>query len=51
MRKLNKMETYVQNEIGKPVSKRIKDERVTQSQATAILGMIEELKGLVNANL
>jgi pimeloyl-ACP methyl ester carboxylesterase len=49
VRKLGKVETYLQNEIGKPVSKRIKDERITAAQAAAITDMIEELKLLVNA--
>ena len=48
LRKLGKIETYIQNEIGKPVSKRVKDERITSLQAAAIIDMIEELKVLVN---
>ena len=50
LRKLNRTETYIQNEIGKPISKRDKDERITQAQAGAIIDMIEQLKGLVNSN-
>jgi hypothetical protein len=49
VRKLGKVETYLQNEIGKPVSKRIKDERISATQAAAITDMIDELKSLVNA--
>ncbi|HVM73297.1 MAG TPA: hypothetical protein VMU13_00230 [Candidatus Paceibacterota bacterium] len=48
IKKLNKIETYIENEVGKPISRRIKDERITQLQAAAILGMIEELKVLLN---
>ena len=48
VRKLSKIETYLQNEIEKPVSKRIKDERITASQAASITDMIEYLKILIN---
>ena len=51
LRKLNKIEVWIQKEVGKPVSKKIKDERITSSQAEAIIGMIEELKLLVNSKL
>lgn len=51
LRKLNLMETYVENEISKPTQKRLKGEQILPAQGTQILGMIEELKITVNTKL
>lgn len=51
LRKLDKIEIWLQNESQKPISKKIKDERISQSQIQTIIAMIEELKRLVNSNL
>ena len=51
LRKLNMIETYVENEVTKPIPKRLKGEQILPVQGTQILGMIEGLKALVNEKL
>ncbi len=51
LRKLNLIETYVENEVTKPKPKLLKAEQISLAQGTQILDMIEELKTLVNAKL
>jgi len=50
-KKLDKIEAYIQKELGKPEKQRAKDERISQTQAAAILNMIEKLKLLVKTKL
>ncbi len=52
LRKLNLIETYVENEVTKSKPKLLmKVEQITPAQGTQILGMIEELKVLVGTKL
>ena len=46
-RKLDKIEAYIQREVGKSIKRRPKDEGISQGQASAVINMVEHLKALI----